>query len=49
MELLDTLASRAPRPSILIRLLVGAVFLSAGIQKFLLPDELGVGRFAGRG
>ena len=31
--------------SLLIRLMVGAVFLSEGIQKFLFPDELGVGRF----
>jgi putative oxidoreductase len=30
---------------ILIRCLVGAVFLSEGIQKFLFPDALGVGRF----
>ena len=30
---------------ILIRLVVGAVFLSEGIQKFLFPAELGVGRF----
>ena len=30
---------------ILIRLMVGAVFLSEGIQKFLFPAELGVGRF----
>jgi uncharacterized membrane protein YphA (DoxX/SURF4 family) len=30
---------------ILIRLLVGAVFLSEGIQKFLFPAELGAGRF----
>jgi len=29
----------------LIRLMVGAVFLSEGIQKFLFSDELGVGRF----
>jgi len=29
----------------LIRLLVGAVFLSEGVQKFLFPDQLGVGRF----
>ncbi|MCC6396778.1 MAG: DoxX family protein [Bacteroidetes bacterium] len=32
-------------PIVLIRLLVGAVFLSEGIQKFLFPDTLGVGRF----
>ena len=30
----------------LIRLVVGAVFLSEGIQKFLFPDQLGVGRLA---
>ena len=30
---------------ILIRLAVGAVFLTEGIQKFLFPDALGVGRF----
>ena len=29
----------------LIRVLVGWVFLSEGIQKFLYPDALGVGRF----
>jgi len=38
--------SHAPAAAILIRLLVGAVFLSEGIQKFLFPGELGVGRFA---
>ena len=30
---------------ILIRLIVGVVFLSEGIQKFLFPGELGSGRF----
>jgi len=29
----------------LIRLMTGAVFLSEGVQKFLFPDSLGVGRF----
>jgi uncharacterized membrane protein YphA (DoxX/SURF4 family) len=29
-----------------VRVIVGAVFVSEGIQKFLFPDELGVGRFA---
>src|SRR5512140_3276605 len=37
--------TKAPPSTILIRILVGAVFLSEGIQKFLLPEELGVGRF----
>jgi len=37
--------STAPRPVVLIRLLAGAVFVSEGIQKFLFPDQLGVGRF----
>jgi uncharacterized membrane protein YphA (DoxX/SURF4 family) len=32
-------------PAILIRLIVGTVFLTEGIQKFLFPDALGVGRF----
>jgi uncharacterized membrane protein YphA (DoxX/SURF4 family) len=40
-----TLRSQAPRSTILIRLIVGGVFLTEGIQKFLLPGELGVGRF----
>jgi uncharacterized membrane protein YphA (DoxX/SURF4 family) len=40
------LHTSAPRAVILIRLLVGAVFLTEGIQKFLFPGELGVGRFA---
>ncbi|MDZ7606172.1 MAG: DoxX family protein [Cyclobacteriaceae bacterium] len=30
----------------LIRLMVGAVFLSEGIQKFLFAEKLGSGRFA---
>jgi putative oxidoreductase len=30
---------------LLIRLMIGAVFLSEGIQKFMFPDERGVGRF----
>lgn len=29
----------------LIRLMVGAVFLTEGMQKFLFPAKLGVGRF----
>lgn len=36
---------RAPAGVILVRLLVGGVFLSEGIQKFLYPEALGVGRF----
>jgi putative oxidoreductase len=36
----------APASVSLVRLLVGGVFLSEGIQKFLYPDALGVGRFA---
>jgi len=37
---------RRPPAVVLVRLIVGAVFLSEGIQKFLFPAELGVGRFA---
>ncbi|MEP6717246.1 MAG: DoxX family protein [Terriglobia bacterium] len=39
-------ASTAPKATILIRVVVGWVFLTEGIQKFLFPDTLGVGRFA---
>jgi putative oxidoreductase len=42
-------ASSAPAAVILVRLMVGAVFLSEGIQKFLLPAARGAGRFAGIG
>jgi putative oxidoreductase len=38
--------SRVSAAIILVRLAVGGVFLSEGIQKFLFPDALGVGRFA---
>jgi len=38
-------ASRVANSVVLIRILVGWVFLSEGIQKFLFPDALGVGRF----
>ena len=38
--------SAAPKPTVLIRVLVGWVFLSEGIQKFLFSESLGVGRFA---
>ena len=39
-------SSKAPTATLLIRLLVGSVFLSEGIQKFLYPAALGFGRFA---
>ena len=38
-------ANRAAKAILLIRVLVGWIFLSEGIQKFLFPDSLGVGRF----
>jgi putative oxidoreductase len=31
--------------NVLVRALVGPVFLSEGVQKFLFPEALGVGRF----
>jgi len=37
--------TNAPAAVLLVRLLVGGVFLSEGIQKFLFPAALGVGRF----
>jgi uncharacterized membrane protein YphA (DoxX/SURF4 family) len=40
------MASSAPGATVLVRLLVGAVFFSEGIQKFLFPGALGASRFA---
>jgi len=36
----------APASVILIRIAVGSVFMSEGIQKFINPGEIGAGRFA---
>jgi putative oxidoreductase len=33
------------KTTILIRLMVGAIFLSEGFQKFLFPESVGAGRF----
>jgi uncharacterized membrane protein YphA (DoxX/SURF4 family) len=41
----NLISTKAPASVVLIRLAVGAIFLSEGIQKFLFPDALGVGRF----
>lgn len=40
------LSTDASSTTVLIRLMVGAVFLSEGIQKFLFASKLGSGRFA---
>jgi hypothetical protein len=40
----STWESRTSKAVLLIRILVGWAFLSEGIQKFLFPDSLGVGR-----
>lgn len=39
------LATHAPPATLLVRLMVGGVFLSEGLQKFLFPDARGTGRF----
>src|SRR6266705_6310970 len=42
----DTICvNRAKKAILLIRILAGWVFLSEGIQKFLFPEALGIGRF----
>lgn len=38
-------ATNAPAVVIIIRLMVGAVFVSEGVQKFLFPADVGAGRF----
>lgn len=40
-----TLASDAPKATLLVRLMSGAVFLLEGLQKFLQPALRGPGRF----
>lgn len=40
------LSTDAPAATILIRIVVGGIFLTEGIQKFLYPGNLGAGRFA---
>ncbi len=47
MSLLQKITTTdAPASVILIRIAVGSVFLSEGIQKFINPGEVGAGRFA---
>ena len=46
MNLKRIVSTDTAATTLLIRLMVGAVFLSEGIQKFLFPDKLGSGRFA---
>ena len=45
MLLQRIVSTDAPPAVTLVRLIVGAVFLSEGIQKFIFPGDLGVGRF----
>ncbi len=40
------MASNAPAATVLVRFIVGVVFVSEGFQKFLFADEVGAGRFA---
>jgi putative oxidoreductase len=40
------MSTNAPCWVLLIRLMVGGVFLSEGIQKFLFPADVGAGRFS---
>jgi putative oxidoreductase len=39
------MVTRDDRKTIIVRLVVGLIFLSEGIQKFLFPDLMGTGRF----
>jgi uncharacterized membrane protein YphA (DoxX/SURF4 family) len=43
---MESLTDRYAKAVVLVRILVGWVFLSEGIQKFLFPAALGPGRFA---
>lgn len=47
MDMFHTLVRTHARPAVLlIRVLVGWVFLSEGLQKFIYADDVGAGRFA---
>lgn len=45
MNVIKKLQSPLNASYLLIRLTVGLIFLSEGIQKFIRPDEVGEGRF----
>ena len=45
MQLLKTTST----PTLLVRLAVGLIFLSEGLQKYIIPDATGTGRFANTG
>jgi len=40
------IVSTSAIPTLLCRLAVGFIFLSKGLQKYILPEEAGTGRFA---
>lgn len=46
LDITKTIDASAPKAVLLVRLAVGVVFTSEGIQKFLFPASLGAGRFA---
>jgi putative oxidoreductase len=45
MRVHGLMRTTAPGATVFVRMIVGWVFFSEGIQKFLLPDALGTGRF----
>jgi len=46
MRVLPLIRTDAPPATVLIRLMVGLVFASEGVQKFLYAEAQGAGRFA---
>jgi len=40
------LRTQSPPATLLVRIAVGSIFLSEGLQKFIYPEALGTGRFA---
>jgi len=40
------IGTSVPWPAVFVRVIVGGIFFSEGVQKFLFPEALGVGRFA---
>ncbi|ALR30399.1 DoxX family protein [Chryseobacterium sp. IHB B 17019] len=44
--MINSIIQTKPFPLFILRLIVGLIFLSEGLQKFITPESVGAGRFA---
>ena len=47
--MINRIIQTKPFPLFILRLIVGLIFLSEGLQKFITPESVGAGRFAKKG